>query len=320
LGAPSTGDEERVPGKIDGHVGIKYTGMREVPVACRTTLSRLAMSIHADTERGRFMPISRRQFVYQMGVGGLGMTATRLLAANAVASTPATRDGPARAPVRAVLFDAFPVFDPRPVAALAEAEVPGRGAELTALWRTRQFEYSWLRVLANDYADFWQCTDDALRFAAASLNVQLSDVQHERLMNAYLALPPWPDAPAALGALRQAGVRLGFLSNFTPVMLEASLRRSGLADMFEHVLSTDRARTFKPDPRAYQLGVDTLRLPRDQIVFAAFAGWDAAGAKQFGYPTFWVNRMAAPSEELGVRPDAGGRSLADLVTFIMTPR
>jgi 2-haloacid dehalogenase len=231
------------------------------------------------------MPLSRRQFVYQMGVSGLGMTATGLVASSAAASTP-THHTAARAPIRGVLFDAFPVFDPRPVAALAEVELPGRGTELMALWRTRQFEYSWLRVVAHDYADFWQCTDDALRFAAASLNVQLTAAQRERLMNAYLALPPWPDAPAALRALREAGVRLGFLSNFTPVMLEASLRRSGLADMFEHVLSTDRTRTFKPDPRAYQLGVETLGLPRDQIVFAAFAGWDAAGAKRFGYPTF----------------------------------
>lgn len=248
------------------------------------------------------------------------MTATGLVASDAVASTPAWRQGAARVRVQAVLFDAFPVFDPRPVAALAEAELPGRGAELTALWRTRQFEYSWLRVVAHDYADFWQCTADALRFAAASLNFQLTAAQHEHLMNAYLTLQPWPDVPAALGTLREAGVRLGFLSNFTPAMLQASLQQSGLANMFEHVLSTDRARTFKPDPRAYQLGVDALRLPRDQIVFAAFAGWDAAGAKRFGYPTFWVNRTQAPPEELGVRPDASGRSLDDLVAFVVPPR
>lgn len=266
------------------------------------------------------MPLSRRRFVYQLGVGGLGVTAAGLVASSAVAPTLVAHQGATRAPIRAVLFDAFPVFDPRPVAALAEAEVPGRGAELMALWRTRQFEYTWLRVVAEDYADFWQCTDDALRFAVASLNVQLSAAQRERLMNAYLALPPWPDAPAALRALREAGVRLGFLSNFTPVMLEASLRQSGLADMFEHVLSTDRTRTFKPDARAYQLGVETLRLPRDQIVFAAFAGWDAAGAKRFGYPTFWVNRLQAPPEELGVRPDASGPSLAELVAFVVPPR
>ena len=266
------------------------------------------------------MPINRRQFVYQIGVGGLGLTATALVGSSGVASTPATEPAAARGPIRAVLFDAFPVFDPRSVAAAAEAELPGRGAELTALWRTRQFEYSWLRVVAHDYADFWQCTADALRFATASLNIQLTAAQHERLMNAYLTLQPWPDVPAALRTLREAGVRLGFLSNFTPVMLQASLRRSGLGDMFEHVLSTDRARTFKPDPRAYQLGVDALQLPRDQIVFAAFAGWDAAGAKHFGYPTFWVNRMQAPPEELGVRPDASGPSLAELLAFVVPSR
>jgi 2-haloacid dehalogenase len=174
--------------------------------------------------------------------------------------------------------------------------------------------------VAHDYADFWQCTADALRFVAASLEVQLTAAQHERLMNTYLTLQPWPDAAAALRTLREAGVRLGFRSNFTPAMLQASLRQSGLAGMFEHVLSTDHARTFKPDPRAYQIGVDALRLPRDQIVFAAFAGWDAAGAKRFGYPTFWVNRQQAPPEELGVRPDASGPSLAELVAFVVPPR
>jgi 2-haloacid dehalogenase len=248
------------------------------------------------------------------------LTATTVIASSAVASIPATGPRAVRAPIRAVLFDAFPVFDPRSVSKVAESELPGRGAELTALWRTRQFEYSWLRVVAHDYADFWQCTADALRFAAASLDVQLTAAQHERLMNAYLTLQPWPDAPAALRTLREAGVRLGFLSNFTPAMLQASLQHSGLADMFEHVLSTDRAHTFKPDPRAYQLGVDVLRLPREQIVFAAFAGWDAAGARRFGYPTFWVNRVQAPVEKLGVRPDASGRSLAELVAFVVPPQ
>src|SRR5512133_1967289 len=129
-----------------------------------------------------------------------------------------------------------------------------------------------------------------------------------------------PEVPAALRTLRQAGVRLGFLSNFTPVMLDTALRKSGLADMFRHVLSTDRTRTFKPNPRAYQLGVDALGLPRDQIVFAAFAGWDAVGAKRFGYPTFWVNRMQAPPEELGVRPDASGPPLAELIAFVTPAR
>jgi 2-haloacid dehalogenase len=86
--------------------------------------------------------------------------------------------------------------------------------------------------------------------------------------------------------------------------------------MFEPVLSTDRARSYKPDPRAYQIGVDALGLPREQVLFVAFAGWDAAGASRFGYQTYWVNRMKLPAEELGHAPDAVGHSLDDLVSFL----
>lgn len=68
-----------------------------------------------------------------------------------------------RARFDAVLFDAFPIFDPRPMARLAEELFPGRGAELISTWRARQFDYAWLRVVAGDYADFWRCTEDALR-------------------------------------------------------------------------------------------------------------------------------------------------------------
>jgi 2-haloacid dehalogenase len=96
-------------------------------------------------------------------------------------------------------------------------------------------------------------------------------------------------------------------------MLEGSIRHAGLDGVFEHVLSTDRVRGYKPDPRAYQLGVSALGLPREQILFVAFAGWDAAGARTFGYLTFWVNRLAAPPEELVM--DGEGRTLDELVAF-----
>jgi 2-haloacid dehalogenase len=91
--------------------------------------------------------------------------------------------------------------------------------------------------------------------------------------------------------------------------------------VFEHVLSTDQVQTYKPAPRAYQLGVDALGLEREQILFAAFAGWDASGAKRFGYPTFWVNRLDAVPEQLGATPPDGiGPTLVDLVAFVEASR
>jgi 2-haloacid dehalogenase len=218
--------------------------------------------------------------------------------------------------IEAVAFDAFPILDPRPVVALAERLFPGRGSALGEAWRTRQFQYQWLRALSSRYASFWQATEDSLEFAAEQLQLELTPEKRARLMNAHLELQAWPDAAGALRALQQSGMRLAILSNATPNILAAGVARSGLGDVFEHVLSTDTIRTFKPDPRAYRLGAEAFQLPPQAILFVAFAGWDAAGAKWFGFPTYWVNRANLPPERLGVQPDGTGKNLADLVAFV----
>ena len=221
-----------------------------------------------------------------------------------------------RSQPKAIAFDAFPVFDPRSVSALAEQLFPGKGAELSDEWRTRQFEYTWLRVTAKHYADFWQVTGDALEFAARKLNLELRQQERDQLMNSYLELKLWPDAVLALSSLKKSGFRLAFLSNLTPRMLNVNIKHAGLTGLFEQVLSTDQAKTYKPDPSAYQLGIDSLKLRREEILFVAFGGWDAAGAKLFGYPTFWVNRQKLPAEKLGAIPDGTGESLTELVQFL----
>ena len=250
--------------------------------------------------------LSRRDFLH-LAAGGV--------VASTWASPSAAR--PATAPrIRAVAFDAFPIFDPRPVFALAEALFPGKGSDLSSLWRSRQFEYQWLRTISGHYADFLRTTEDALEFAARMLHIDLTSEKRAQLMRTYLDLKAWPDAPPAIAALRQAGVRLAFLSNATERMLATGLRNAGLEGQFEHLLSADRVGRHKPDPRAYQMALDAFGLPREEIVFAAFAGWDAAGAKWFGYPTFWVNRLDSSAEELGTVPDATGPGLEELVRFV----
>ena len=237
------------------------------------------------------------------------------VAAGVLRSTPVAQAATSPT-IKAIAFDAFPIFDPRPVFALAEQLFPGKGVDLSNAWRTRQFEYQWLRALAGHYADFWRSTEDALVFAATLLKLELTPDKRTQLMEAYLGLQAWPEVPQALQALRSGGLRLAFLSNATPQILHAGIKNSKLEGIFEHVLSTDQIKTYKPDPRAYQMAIDAFGLRREDIVFVAFAGWDVAGAKWFGYPTFWVNRLNLPGEELGIAPDAMGGNLNDLVSFV----
>ena len=110
---------------------------------------------------------------------------------------------------------------------------------------------------------------------------------------------------------------MAFLSNLTETMLDAAVKNSALEGFFEPHLSTDRVKAFKPASTAYQMGLDAFKLEKAEIVFAAFAGWDVSVSKWFGYPTFWVNRLNAPVEELGVAPDGVGSGLSDLVEFVL---
>jgi 2-haloacid dehalogenase len=105
------------------------------------------------------MLLRRREFL-QLAAGGV-VASTLLSPLGAQAAT--------QPQFKAIAFDAFPIFDPRPVFGLAETLFPGKGTDLSNAWRTRQFEYQWLRALLGRYADFWQTTEDGLVFAAKLL-------------------------------------------------------------------------------------------------------------------------------------------------------
>ena len=250
--------------------------------------------------------LKRRDFVNLVGTG---VAATALFGKPVVTAVSSAR-------IRAIAFDGLAVFDVRPVVTLAERVFPGRGEEMSALWRTRQFEYTWLRTVGRKYADFWQVTEEALLFSCKSLKLELTAADSDRLMQGYLELKAWPDAPAALRDLKASGLQLAFLSNFTAMMLDQAVKSSGLENIFADHLSTDRVRAFKPDPQTYRMAMNAFGLRKEEIAFAAFGGWDATGAKWFGYPTFWVNRAGAAAEELGSVPDGVGKDLNDLAVFV----
>lgn len=239
-----------------------------------------------------------------------------LLLALAIAS-PAAAEEPAAPRFTAVAFDYFVIFDPNSVVPAVEEAFPGKGLDFTRAWRAKQFEYCFLRSITGRHADFFQVTEDALVYTASAMKLDLTAERRARLLNAYLTLKPWPDAVDALRRLKAAGVRIITIANFSERMLRANAENAGIADLFDELLSTEVNATYKPDPRAYALGAQRLRLPKEQIAFAAFGGWDASGAKNFGYQTVWVNRFDLPPERLGVEPDRVAKDITGLLEFVL---
>jgi len=242
-----------------------------------------------------------------------------LLATAGIAASATFRRAAAAAiqPLGAVAFDGFPLIDPRPALGAIKSLLPGAPDNAVETWRARTFDYTWLRALGGQYQAFLPCAEDALKTTARQFKIELPHDAGERLRTAFMSLSVWPDVPAALERLRQRGLRLAFLSNLSPEILSAVLRNAALRPLFDvDGISTDVAKTYKPTPQAYALGSQHFGLARERILFVASSGWDAAGARWFGYPTYWVNRTAAPEDELGLHADAQGADMAALLEFI----
>lgn len=218
---------------------------------------------------------------------------------------------------KAVAFDFFVLFDPSSVVPEVEKAYPGKGAEFTKLWRAKQFEYCFLRSLTDRHEDFFAVTSDALAYTARAMKLELPPETRMRLLNAYLALKPWPDTLDGLRRLKAAGVRIITLANFSRKMLLANADGAGATGLFDELLSTEANGTFKPDPRAYALGMQRLGLEKHEVAFAAFGSWDAYGAASFGFPTVWVNRFGLPAEQLGVEPDKTTSDMKGLLEFVL---
>ena len=210
--------------------------------------------------------------------------------------------------VDALVFDAYgTLYDVHSVVRRCETCFPGKGMQLSQLWRAKQLEYTWQRSLMQRYVPFSQVTREALAYSSAALG--LSHRSHEEaLMAEYLRLSPFPEVPAALERLK---MKRAILSNGSPDMLEPLVRDSGLK--FDAVLSVDPLRIYKPAPQVYELAVKELRVPKERIGFVSSNCWDAIGAKSFGFRVYWINRSGAPLDPLGFAPDEQVKSLDEIL-------
>ncbi|MDB3998136.1 haloacid dehalogenase type II [Litorivicinus sp.] len=220
--------------------------------------------------------------------------------------------------IKAIAFDAYgTLFDVYSIGVLAEDLFPGKGAQLAAIWRDKQIEYTRVRTLSDKYANFWQVTLDALTYSCEFLNLDLTEASRDRLMRQYAELSAFPENVEQLMRLREAGITLSVLSNGTPWMLEQAMEASGLAEYFEHILSVESVKRFKTAPEAYQMGPDALGSKAANILFVSSNCWDICGATWFGYRTIWLNRYGLPLDRLGVKPHRIGSSLQDVADFAL---
>ena len=207
------------------------------------------------------------------------------------------------------LLDLSPLRDPF---ARAFGQPPPLGE-----WFARLLHGSLVATLTDTFEDFGTIGRRALDALAARRDQELSDEDREAILGTLSRLPPHPEVLGALSRLRSAGFPLATLTNSSGDVARRQLDHAGLAGLFDHILSVEQVRRYKPAPEPYLMAADRLGVKPSEMRMVAAHDWDVLGAMRAGCAAAFVARGGS-SFQFGEAPDIVGADLTAVAEVIMS--
>lgn len=184
-------------------------------------------------------------------------------------------------------------------------------------WFNQLLQSALVATITDAYVDFGTVGGAALDMTAAKRKVGLSREDRQDIISAVRSLPAHPDVRPGLDRLRAVGFRLAALTNSTAEVAQEQLRHAGLDAYFEHVLSADTVRRYKPAATVYHMAAERLGVEATEIRLVAAHGWDVAGALRAGCAAAFVARPGKILDPLAAAPDVVGADLQEVAEEIV---
>lgn len=179
-------------------------------------------------------------------------------------------------------------LDLAPVRAAVERLVAPEGGFV--VWFQKLLQLSMATTATGQYLDFSQLAGSALHAMAATSDRRLPDSAMAEVGAAFGELRPYPDVVEGLTRLQDAGWTTIALTNSAPAAVNSQLEGAGLTALFEHIVSVEVVRTYKPAPDPYRYVADLVDKKPEQLWMVATHDWDLAGARAVGYNTAFIQR------------------------------
>jgi HAD superfamily hydrolase (TIGR01662 family) len=203
------------------------------------------------------------------------------------------------------------------------------GLELDTAQLTRAFDRTWQSTLKQRDVDFIE------RPMAELLNQVLAELGHSQVQAAVVdrALErmfssseeywlPMPGVHEVLEELRQAGLRLGIISNASDAAnVHRLVDKANLRPFFDPIIVSAEERIRKPDTRIFEILLQAWGLPPQRLVMTGDSlPADIVGARQVGMYSIWLTADADTPSNRAVRdkiePDAIAEELVDVPDII----
>jgi len=184
-------------------------------------------------------------------------------------------------------------------------------------WFGQLLQSALVTTVLGEYRDFATIGRHALTQVAERHGVAVDDEDRELIGGAMRSLPPHPEVPAALGRLRDAGLRLAALTNSPPAQAEAQLSHAGLSGFLERIMTVDLAQRLKPAREVYTSAARELGVETGGMRMVAAHAWDIAGAMHAGCAGAFVARPGQVLDPLFPPPDIIGADLTEVADAIV---
>lgn len=187
-----------------------------------------------------------------------------------------------------------------------------------AQWFAQMLQLSFVGGLTGQYVDFSSAQRAALQMVAERQGLAISSEQVSHIVGRMATLPPHPEVPAALDALRAAPLKVAALTNSVQDVAEAQLRNAGIAGYFDRIMSADSIQRLKPAPEPYRDVARAFDVEPEQVRLVAAHSWDVTGALAAGCQAAFVARPGMVLSPLGAQPGIVEPDLAGVVRRILS--
>ena len=217
--------------------------------------------------------------------------------------------------IKAIIFDAYgTLFDVNSAAEKCKGKIGDKWENFANYWRTAQLEYTWLRSLMNRHKDFWQVTEDSLDKSMQAFKIDSS--MRNELLDLYKVLSTFPEVKEVLNKLKEKNYKLAILSNGTPFLLNELVKSNNLNNIFDDIFSIEEVKTYKPDPRVYNIPIKKYQIQKNEVAYLSANTWDVSAGGNYGFSPVWVNRNNSIFDNLDYVPKYQIENLSKLIEIL----
>jgi 2-haloacid dehalogenase/putative hydrolase of the HAD superfamily len=196
-------------------------------------------------------------------------------------------------------------------AVIDDHELKLTAAEMAVQWG--HYYFAGIEALnGHGFRRLEQIERDTLVETVMPLAGRIDPIPYIDTFNEYLARPPlFEEVREVLAAI---DLPVCIVSNADERELRAALDHLELT--FDHVVTSEAARSYKPDARIFELALERTGLPAEAVIHVGDSlHSDVGGARRLGLRAAWVNRVGRINDIGTEKPDFAWADLRPIISL-----